>query len=41
MDVSVPNLHTDVDTVDQLELLRDRVGARTRAVLAGVAAVAP
>lgn len=41
VDVMVPNLHTDVDTVDQLELLRDRVGARTRAVLSGVAAVAP
>lgn len=32
--VHLPNLHTDVDTVDQLELLRDRVGPRTRAVLA-------
>jgi 2-phospho-L-lactate guanylyltransferase len=34
--VALPNLRTDVDTVDQLELLRDRVGPHTRAVLAAV-----
>lgn len=31
--VDLPDLLADVDTVDQLELLRDRVGARTRALL--------
>lgn len=31
--VDLANLRTDVDTIDQLELLRDRVGAHTRAVL--------
>jgi 2-phospho-L-lactate guanylyltransferase len=31
--VDLANLRTDVDTIDQLELLRDRVGPHTRAVL--------
>ena len=34
--VDLPNLHTDVDTMEQLELLRGRVGWRTLAVLAAV-----
>ena len=32
--VDLPGLHTDVDTMEQLELLRGRVGRRTLAVLA-------
>ncbi len=34
--VDLANLRTDVDTVDQLELLRDRVGAHTRAAISAV-----
>lgn len=34
--VDLANLRTDVDTIDQLELLRDRVGPHTRAVLEAV-----
>lgn len=34
--VDLANLRTDVDTVDQLELLRDRVGAHTRAAISPV-----
>ena len=34
--VYLPNLHTDVDTMEQLELLRERVGPRTRGVLTAV-----
>ena len=36
--VKLPNLLEDVDTLDQLEQLRDRVGPRTRALLAAVTA---
>ena len=35
--VDLPNLLADVDTLDQLELLRDRAGRRTRTLLAAVA----
>jgi len=34
--VDLANLRTDVDTVDQLELLRERVGAHTRAAISPV-----
>ena len=34
--VDLANLRTDVDTVDQLELLRDRVGGHTRAAISAV-----
>ena len=33
--VDVPNLAADVDSLEDLELLRDRVGPRTRAALRG------